>query len=151
MVRQHHGKPLSFNNLLDLDSARRLCEEFDETPAAVIVKHNNPCGVALAERAIDAYRRALECDPLSAYGGVVVLNKRVDRELAQALAEQFIEVLFAPGFDVDALEILTEKKNIRVLERGDRRSRHPRARDAPGRGRAARPGSRSSDGAGARR
>ena len=104
MVRQHHGRPLSFNNLLDLD------------------KHNNPCGVALGERAIDAYRRALECDPLSAYGGVVVLNKRVDRELAQALAEQFIEVLFAPGFDLDALEILTAKKNIRVLERGDRRA-----------------------------
>ena len=121
MVRQHHGRPLSFNNLLDLDSARRLCEEFDETPAAVIVKHNNPCGVALGERVIDAYRRALACDPVSAYGGVVMLNKRVDRELARALAEQFIEVLFAPGFDVDALEILMAKKNIRLLERGDRR------------------------------
>jgi phosphoribosylaminoimidazolecarboxamide formyltransferase/IMP cyclohydrolase len=121
MVRQHHGRPLSFNNLLDLDSARRLCEEFEATPAAVIVKHNNPCGAALGERGIDAYRRALECDPDSAYGGVVVLNQRVDRELAQALSEQFIEVLFAPGYDTDALEILTAKKNIRLLERGDRR------------------------------
>jgi phosphoribosylaminoimidazolecarboxamide formyltransferase/IMP cyclohydrolase len=121
MVRQHHGRPLSFNNLLDLDSARRLCEEFEATPAAVIVKHNNPCGAALGESGIDAYRRALECDPDSAYGGVVVLNQRVDRELAQALSEQFIEVLFAPGYDTDALEILTAKKNIRLLERGDRR------------------------------
>ena len=122
MVRQHHGKPLSFNNLLDLDAGRRLCEEFEATPAAVIVKHNNPCGVALAERGIDAYRRALECDPLSAYGGVVVLNTHVDRELAQALSEQFIEALFAPGYDADALSLLTAKKNIRVLEKGDRRT-----------------------------
>ena len=135
MVRQHHGKPLSFNNLLDLDSARRLCDEFDGTPAAVIVKHNNPCGVALAERGIDAYRRALECDPLSAYGGVVVLNKRVDREFAKALAEQFIEVLFAPGYDEDALEILTAKKNMRVLEKGDRRAGASSSRSARSRGR----------------
>jgi phosphoribosylaminoimidazolecarboxamide formyltransferase / IMP cyclohydrolase len=122
MVRQHHGKPLSFNNLLDLDAARRLCDEFESTPAAVIVKHNNPCGVALAERGIDAYRRALECDPLSAYGGVVVLNTRVDVELAEALAEQFIEVLFAPAFDEDALPILQQRKNVRLLEKGDRRA-----------------------------
>src|SRR5579862_4751319 len=91
MVRQHHGKELSFNNLLDLDSARRLSAEFDETPAAVIVKHNNPCGCALADRGVEAYRRALECDPVSAYGGVVVLNTRVDAEFARELAEQFIE------------------------------------------------------------
>jgi phosphoribosylaminoimidazolecarboxamide formyltransferase/IMP cyclohydrolase len=122
MVRQHHGKPLSFNNLLDLDAGRRLCGEFETTPAAVIVKHNNPCGAALAERGIDAYRRALQCDPLSAYGGVVVLNTHVDRELAQALSEQFIEALFAPGYDADALALLTAKKNIRVLEKGDRRT-----------------------------
>jgi phosphoribosylaminoimidazolecarboxamide formyltransferase / IMP cyclohydrolase len=122
MVRQHHGKPLSFNNLLDLDAARRLCDEFESTPAAVIVKHNNPCGAALGERPIDAYRRALECDPLSAYGGVVVLNARVDLELARALSEQFIEVLFAPAYDDDALAVLTERKNVRLLERGDRRA-----------------------------
>ena len=122
MVRQHHGKPLSFNNLLDLDAARRLSDEFGAAPAAVIVKHNNPCGAAFAERALDAYRRAFECDPLSAYGGVVVLNTRVDRDLAEALSVQFIEALFAPGYDADALEVLTAKKNIRVLERGDRRA-----------------------------
>ncbi|HEY5145711.1 MAG TPA: bifunctional phosphoribosylaminoimidazolecarboxamide formyltransferase/IMP cyclohydrolase, partial [Polyangiaceae bacterium] len=122
MVRQHHGKPLSYNNLLDLDAARRLCDEFESTPAAVIVKHNNPCGAALAERGIDAYRRALECDPMSAYGGVVVLNTRVDLEFARALAEQFIEVLFAPAYDEDALAVLEERKNVRLLERGDRRA-----------------------------
>jgi phosphoribosylaminoimidazolecarboxamide formyltransferase/IMP cyclohydrolase len=121
-VRQHHGKPLSFNNLLDVDAARRLCDEFEGVPAAVIVKHNNPCGAALAETPLEAYRRALECDPLSAYGGVVVLNARVDRELASALSEQFIEVLFAPGYDEDALEILQARKNVRLLEKGDRRA-----------------------------
>ena len=87
----------------------------------MIVKHNNPCGVALGERAIDAYRRALECDPMSAYGGVVALSSRVDLELARALAEQFIEVLFATGYDEDALEILARRKNVRVLEKGDPR------------------------------
>jgi phosphoribosylaminoimidazolecarboxamide formyltransferase/IMP cyclohydrolase len=121
-VRQHHGKPLSFNNLLDVDAARRLCDEFDGTPAAVIVKHNNPCGVALAPTPLEAYQRALECDPLSAYGGVVVLNARVDLELAQALAGQFIEVLFAPGYDEHALEVLKGRKNVRLLEKGDRRA-----------------------------
>ncbi|MGH2851310.1 MAG: bifunctional phosphoribosylaminoimidazolecarboxamide formyltransferase/IMP cyclohydrolase, partial [Solirubrobacteraceae bacterium] len=90
--------------------------------AAVIVKHNNPCGAAVGERLLDAYLRALACDPVSAYGGVVVLGGRVDLELAQALAEQFIEVLFAPGYDEDALTLLTERrKNMRVLEKADRR------------------------------
>ncbi len=121
-VRQHHGKPLSFNNLLDVDAARRLCDEFEGVPAAVIVKHNNPCGAALAATPIEAYRAALACDPLSAYGGVVVLNARVDRELAEALKDQFIEVLFAPGYDEDALEILQARKNVRLLEKGDRRA-----------------------------
>ena len=121
-VRQHHGKPLSFNNLLDVDSARRLCDEFEGMPAAVIVKHNNPCGAALAATPIEAYRAALACDPVSAYGGVVVLNARVDRELAEALKDQFIEVLFAPGYDEDALEILQARKNVRLLEKGDRRA-----------------------------
>jgi phosphoribosylaminoimidazolecarboxamide formyltransferase/IMP cyclohydrolase len=126
MVRQHHGKQLSYNNLLDLDSARRLSEDLGDDgaagrPSCVIVKHNNPCGAALGESGLDAYRRAFACDPLSAYGGVIVLNTPIDRELAEALSEQFIEVLFAPGYDEAALEVLTVKKNIRLLEKGDRR------------------------------
>src|SRR5271156_6772431 len=99
-VRQLHGKELSFNNLLDLSSARELVEDFHE-PACVIVKHNNPCGVAVAESLLDAYTRAFACDPQSAYGGVIALNRRVDAACARALAGQFIEVLLAPGFDAD--------------------------------------------------
>ncbi len=114
-VRQLHGKELSFNNLLDLNSARELVEEFD-APACAIVKHNNPCGCALGASGLDAYERAFACDPQSAYGGVIALNRRVDRACAQALAGQFIEVLLAPGFDDDALAVLTEKKNVRLLE-----------------------------------
>jgi phosphoribosylaminoimidazolecarboxamide formyltransferase/IMP cyclohydrolase len=114
-VRKLHGKELSFNNLLDLSSARGLVEEFD-TPACAIVKHNNPCGSALGETIQSAYERAFACDPLSAYGGVIVLNRRVDRACAERLSEQFIEVLLAPGFDPAALEILTVKKNVRLLE-----------------------------------
>jgi phosphoribosylaminoimidazolecarboxamide formyltransferase/IMP cyclohydrolase len=114
-VRQLHGKELSFNNLLDLSSARELVEEF-ERPACTIVKHNNPCGCALGETGQAAYERAFACDPQSAYGGVIAVNRRVDRAFAQALAKQFIEVLLAPGFDEEALEVLTEKKNVRLLE-----------------------------------
>ena len=127
MVRQHHGKQLSFNNLLDLDAARRLSEDLAGSltrgggPSCVIIKHNNPCGCALGESGLEAYQKAFACDPQSAYGGVIVLNSRVDRELAEALNEQFIEVLFAPAYDEDALEVLQRRKNIRLLEQGDRR------------------------------
>jgi phosphoribosylaminoimidazolecarboxamide formyltransferase/IMP cyclohydrolase len=117
-VRQLHGKELSFNNLLDLSSARELVEDFS-APACAIVKHNNPCGCALGETAQRAYVRAFACDPLSAYGGVIALNRRVDRACAQAVSEQFVEVLLAPGFDPDALELLTRKKNVRLLELPD--------------------------------
>jgi phosphoribosylaminoimidazolecarboxamide formyltransferase/IMP cyclohydrolase len=119
-VQQHHGKEISFNNILDLDSARALVREF-EAPACVIVKHNNPCGVAAGAGALDAYRRAFACDPMSAYGGVIVLNRRVDRETAAAIAEQFVEVLFAPGFDDGAIEVLSAKPNVRILEDRERR------------------------------
>src|SRR5688500_8618164 len=88
-----HGKELSFNNLLDLDSGRRLLREF-EVPACAIVKHNNPCGAAIAESLQEAYEKALACDPQSAYGGVVVLNRPVDAPLAEGLAENFVELLF---------------------------------------------------------
>ena len=121
MVSQLGGKELSFNNLLDLDSARLLLAEF-QVPGCVIVKHNNPCGVAVAPNALEAYRRAFACDPMSAYGGVIALNRRVDRELAEALVEQFIEVLFARGYDEDALEILSSKPNMRILDDRERRS-----------------------------
>jgi phosphoribosylaminoimidazolecarboxamide formyltransferase/IMP cyclohydrolase len=114
-VSQLGGKQLSFNNLLDLDAARSLLGELDGD-ACVIVKHNNPCGVAIGTSALEAYQRAFECDPLSAYGGVICLNRRVDRELAEALTGQFIEVLFAPGYDEDALEVLATKRNMRVLD-----------------------------------
>ncbi|HEY7622697.1 MAG TPA: bifunctional phosphoribosylaminoimidazolecarboxamide formyltransferase/IMP cyclohydrolase [Solirubrobacteraceae bacterium] len=119
-VQQHQGKSISFNNVLDLDAARAVVRDFD-APACAIVKHNNPCGVAVGSGVLDAYRRALECDPLSAYGGVVVLNRRVDREAAAAIVDQFVEVLFAPGFDDGALEVLGAKPNLRVLEDRERR------------------------------
>ena len=121
MVAQLGGKQLSFNNLLDLDAARLLLGELPE-PACVIVKHNNPCGVAVGSGAGDAYRRAFDCDPLSAYGGVICLNKRVDRACAEAIVEQFAEVLFAPGYDDDALEVMSAKPNLRLLD-----NREPRA------------------------
>jgi phosphoribosylaminoimidazolecarboxamide formyltransferase/IMP cyclohydrolase len=117
-VKQLHGKELSFNNLLDLGSARELVEDFAE-PACAIVKHNNPCGCALGEGVKDAYERAFACDPESAYGGVIAVNRRVDRGCAESMNGQFIEVLLAPGFDEDALEVLTGKKNVRLLELGD--------------------------------
>jgi phosphoribosylaminoimidazolecarboxamide formyltransferase/IMP cyclohydrolase len=120
MVRQHHGKQLSYNNLLDLDSARKIAREFT-VPACVIVKHNNPCGVAVGRTAQEAYERAFATDPLSAFGGIIVLNRAVDRALAEKLNEQFIEVLFAPAYDEAAMEVLTQKQNIRILEDNERR------------------------------
>ena len=115
-----HGKELSFNNLLDLDSGRRLLREF-ELPAAAIVKHNNPCGCAVAETLDQAYEKALACDPESAFGGVVVLNRPVDPELAQKLNDNFVEVLFAPGFGEGALDILQQKPNVRIIDDSERR------------------------------
>ncbi len=116
-VSQLHGKELSFNNLLDLSSARELVEEFDG-PACAIVKHNNPCGCATGASAATAYERAFACDPMSAYGGVIALNRQVDRACAERISEQFVEVLLAPGYDPDALELLQAKKNVRLLELG---------------------------------
>jgi phosphoribosylaminoimidazolecarboxamide formyltransferase/IMP cyclohydrolase len=119
-VKQHHGKQISYNNILDLDSARTMVRDF-EVPACVIVKHSNPCGVALGVTAQQAYAQAFACDPLSAYGGIIALNRRVDRATAELLHQQFIEVLIAPGYDDDALEVLTQKQNIRILEDQERR------------------------------
>jgi phosphoribosylaminoimidazolecarboxamide formyltransferase/IMP cyclohydrolase len=108
------GKPLSFNNLNDLSAARALSWELDG-PGCVVVKHANPCGVAVADTIEDAYAKALAADPVSAYGGVVVLNRPVTGVLGATLAAQFLEVLFAPGYDEQALEALTAKTSLRVL------------------------------------
>ncbi len=122
MVAQLGGKPISFNNLLDLDAGRLLLSEF-QIPACVIVKHNNPCGVAVGSSPIEAYQRALACDPMSAFGGVVCMNRTVDLELARLLSEQFIEVLFVRGYEDGTVEILSEKPNTRILD--DREQRTP--------------------------
>ena len=123
-----HGKELSFNNLLDLDAGRRLVNEF-EVPGAAIIKHNNPCGSAVGESALEAYERALAGDPQSAYGGVVVLNREIDVPLAEKLAENFIELLFAPGYSHEALDILRTKPNMRIIEDSERRKGMPGERD----------------------
>jgi phosphoribosylaminoimidazolecarboxamide formyltransferase/IMP cyclohydrolase len=119
-VAKLHGRALSFNNVLDLDAARRLLAEFDQ-PACVITKHNNPCGVALADTIDEAHRKALACDPLSAFGGVVALNRKLGRDLAERLGESFIEVLIAPGYEASALEVLQRKEAIRIMEDTERR------------------------------
>ncbi len=113
-VEQLHGKPLSFNNLNDLSAARLLSFELDR-PACVIVKHANPCGVGVAETIEDAYEKALAADPISAFGGVVVLTRPVSAALGERLAEQFVEVLFAPGYDAVAVETLVRKPDVRIL------------------------------------
>ena len=120
-VDQLQGKPLSFNNLGDLSAARLLLLELDG-PAAVVVKHGNPCGVGLGATVDEAFAKALAADPVSAYGGVVVLNRPVTAELGKALAKQFLEVLFAPGYHEAALEELAEKDATRVLADAERRS-----------------------------
>ena len=127
-VSKLHGKALSFNNVLDLDSARGLVDDFAE-PACVIVKHNNPCGVAVGADALEAYLKALACDPLSAYGGVIAINRPVGRELAEELHKNFVEVLNAPGFENGALDVLQEKEAIRILCEEERRRPDPRERD----------------------
>jgi phosphoribosylaminoimidazolecarboxamide formyltransferase/IMP cyclohydrolase len=119
-VEQLHGKALSFNNLNDLSAARMLVREF-ALPACVIVKHANPCGVAIGATLEDAYAKALASDPTSAYGGIVVVNREIDEELGTALAEQFVEVLFAPGYSEGALDALRQKQNTRILVDHERR------------------------------
>lgn len=113
-ANQLHGKELSFNNLLDLDAALNLVREFPD-PAVVIVKHSNPCGVATGEELVQAYRNARATDPLSSFGGIVGINRPVDRATADAIAEIFTEAVIAPEFERGALEILQRKKNLRLL------------------------------------
>jgi phosphoribosylaminoimidazolecarboxamide formyltransferase / IMP cyclohydrolase len=119
-VEQLHGKALSFNNLNDLSAARMLAREF-ALPACVIVKHANPCGVAVGATLGEAYEHALASDPTSAYGGIVVLNREVDEAVGEQLAEQFVEVLFAPGYSDGALDALRRRQNTRILLDHERR------------------------------
>lgn len=108
------GKEMSFNNYLDTHSAVLLAAEFTE-PVCVIVKHNNPCGVAIAENLIDAYKKAFECDPVSAFGGIIALNRTVDKQTASEIINTFYEVIVAPEFDKEALDIFGTKKNLRII------------------------------------
>src|SRR5262245_4561264 len=108
------GKELSYTNLLDLDAAARIVLEFDE-PAAVVIKHTNPCGAAIGSSATDAYVRAREADPLAAFGGIVGLNRPIDADAARAITSTFIEAVVAPSVDEDAGPILAAKTNMRVI------------------------------------
>ncbi len=110
------GKALSYNNLLDADAAQRAMKTLEsEAPACVIVKHGNPCGVALADSAVQAYERALACDPVSAFGGIIAFNREVDQALAQRLTERFVELVLAPAITPDALDVFSAKPNLRVI------------------------------------
>jgi phosphoribosylaminoimidazolecarboxamide formyltransferase/IMP cyclohydrolase len=112
---QLQGKELSFNNIIDLDAAIETVKEFEQS-AAVIIKHTNPCGVALADTPLSAYLKARECDPVSAFGGIVGFNRQVDAATARELASTFLEAVIAPGYSDEALEIFTAKKNVRVMQ-----------------------------------
>lgn len=109
------GKEMSYNNYLDSSAALDLVKEFTD-PAAAIIKHNNPCGVAVSESVSEAYRRAFQTDPISAFGGVIALNRNVDEATAKEILNLFVEIIIAPGFNEGALELLSKKPNIRLLE-----------------------------------
>jgi phosphoribosylaminoimidazolecarboxamide formyltransferase/IMP cyclohydrolase len=113
--RQLQGKELSFNNVADADAAWRCVTAFAE-PTCVIVKHANPCGIATADAPLSAYRAAFATDPTSAFGGIIAFNRPVDAAALEAVATQFVEVLIAPGYASDALPVIAQKKNVRVLE-----------------------------------
>ena len=120
MVSKIHGKELSFNNLLDLDAARKLIEEF-EVPAAAIIKHGNPSGCAVGATVDEAFEAALATDRMSAFGGVMCFNRPIGIELAEKLGPMFVELVFAPGYEGGALELLEQKPGIRILEDDERR------------------------------
>jgi phosphoribosylaminoimidazolecarboxamide formyltransferase/IMP cyclohydrolase len=113
-AEQLHGKEMSYNNYVDADAARRTAYDFSE-PAVAIIKHANPCGIAVGKDIAEAHRRAHECDPVSAYGGVIATNRPVSVELAKQVAEIFTEVLVAPAYEDGAVEVLQAKKNLRLL------------------------------------
>ncbi|MCL4118696.1 UNVERIFIED_CONTAM: hypothetical protein GTU68_035969 [Idotea baltica] len=118
-ARQIQGKALSYNNIADTDAALECVKEFDE-PACVIVKHANPCGVALGKDVLEAYERAFKTDPTSAFGGIIAFNRELDAATATAITErQFVEVIIAPSVSAEAIEIIAAKKNLRLLECGE--------------------------------
>lgn len=114
-MKQLQGKELSFNNIMDIDTAFAIAAEFEE-PVAVIVKHNNPCGAAVAPVLKEAYKQAFECDSLSAFGGIIGLNRTLDGDTTKAILDSgFVECIIAPGFEEESLELLKEKKNLRLI------------------------------------
>jgi phosphoribosylaminoimidazolecarboxamide formyltransferase/IMP cyclohydrolase len=113
--KQLQGKELSYNNIVDLQAAWDLAQEFEE-PVCAIIKHTNPCGTAVKSTLVEAYKRALECDPVSAFGGVIGVNRPIDRDTATEMAKLFVEAIAAPGFDAAAREIFAAKKNLRLVE-----------------------------------
>jgi phosphoribosylaminoimidazolecarboxamide formyltransferase/IMP cyclohydrolase len=113
--RQLQGKELSYNNIVDLQAAWDLAQEFDE-PVVAIIKHTNPCGTATGKSLLEAYKKALECDPVSAFGGVIGVNRVIDGSAAEEMAKLFLEVIAAPGFDNDAKAKFAAKKNLRLVE-----------------------------------
>jgi len=121
----HQGKKLSYNNIMDADGALDCVKEFDE-PACVVVKHANPCGVATGEDITDCFHRAFNADSLSAFGGIVALNRTCTTDIAEALRKIFIEIVLAPDFEAGALELFAKKENLRVLEIGQLGSHEPR-------------------------
>jgi phosphoribosylaminoimidazolecarboxamide formyltransferase/IMP cyclohydrolase len=113
------GKELSYNNLVDLEAARRIIAEFTDSPAATIIKHNNPCGTALGDTIVEAYQKAFNADATSAFGGIVALNRPIDAATAKELTKTFLECVVAPDCDAEAQQILTKKSNVRVLTLAD--------------------------------
>jgi phosphoribosylaminoimidazolecarboxamide formyltransferase / IMP cyclohydrolase len=113
-AEQLHGKEMSYNNYVDTEAARRAAGDLDR-PAVAIIKHANPCGIAVGADVAEAHRKAHACDPVSAYGGVIAVNRPVSVEMARQVAEIFTEVVVAPGYDDGAVEVLQGKKNIRIL------------------------------------
>jgi len=116
--KQLQGKELSFNNIVDIHATLELVKEFKE-PAVAIIKHTNPCGCAVGNTLLEAYNKALECDPVSAFGGIVGVNREVGKDFAEKLSEIFLEVVLAPSFSKEAVEVFAEKKNLRLIELGD--------------------------------
>lgn len=114
-AEQLHGKEMSYNNYVDTDAAWRAAHDHPGRSTVAIVKHANPCGIAVGVDAVDAYRKAFACDPVSAYGGVVAVNGAVTEAMAEAMADVFTEVVAAPGFEAAALDVLTRKRNVRLL------------------------------------